>query len=198
MGSFGPYNLRSVARARAATAQPILSNTDVEGCVTAAVHTEDQHFEEDGWDDAEGVELSLRPPSPLTNLDSDPDSDSDTASLSVPTRGPNTDVLPLPGDVEKTRKRRRSKKQRRDKRIRRARETSHPAELYTTPPRIAENKLEGGKVYRILGDVSKLPTTSGGSWIGKRQQGIGEEPWKLPTLMDANFQYLEWNGMYVP
>lgn len=198
MGLFEPYNLRSVARAQAATALPIMSDINVESYVTMAVHAEDKRFEEDDMDDAEGVELSLHPLSPLTDSECGLDSDeSDTASLSTPKPGPSTEARPPPGNAEKVRKRQRSNRQRKQKRIRLARETLHPAELYTPPPRITESKLKEGKIYKISGDVSRLPTTSGGSWIGKKQQGIGEDPWELTTLMDAKFQYLEWNGRYV-
>lgn len=198
MGLFQPYDLRSVVRLRGTPAQPILSDINVESYVAMAVHAEDKRFEEDDMDDAEGVELSLRPPSPLTDLDPDLDSDSDTGSLGTPEAGQITQAAPPPGGAEKARKRKRSNQQRKKKRARSAKDsTLHPAELYTAQPRVATSKLKEGKVYKISGDISNLPTTSGGSWIGKKQQGIGDEPWELPTLMDAKFKYLEWNGMYV-
>lgn len=199
MGVFHPYNLRSVVRLLGTTAQPIMSDINVEGYVTMAVHAEDKRFEEDSTDDAEGVELSLRPPSPLSDLDSGGlDSDSDTVSLSTPEAGPSTKPAPPPGGSEKARKRKRSNQQRKEKRTRLAKDsTFHPAECYAAQPRVADTKLKEGKVYKILGDVSRLPMTSGGSWIGKKQQGIGDEPWTLPTLMNAEFEYLEWNGLCV-
>lgn len=67
-----------------------MSDINVEGYVSTAVHAEDKRFEEDDIDDAEGVELSLRPPSPLTDLDSGLDSDADTGSLGTPGAGPST------------------------------------------------------------------------------------------------------------
>lgn len=197
---FKPYNLRNVARARGAIAPPIVSDVNVEEYVARAAYAEDKRFEEGDMDDAEGVELSLRPPSPLTGYDSSSDSDSDSTPFQhAPQHNNLKGKAPLrPVSAEKARKRKHSNKQRQAKRIRLARETLHPAETYAAQPRVTENKIKEGRVYKILGDVSKLPTTSGGSWIGKRQQGIGEEPWELYTLLnDVNFKYIAWNGMWV-
>ncbi len=170
------------------TVRPILTNVDVEDYVASAVREEDKRFEADDMDDAEGIELSLRPPSPLTDCDSGVDSDPEPDDVSLP-----PSAIAPPGSAEKARKRKHSNKQRQKKRIRLAQDVVHPAELYTAQPRIIESKLKEGRVYKVLGDISKLPTTSGGSWIGKKQQGIGEEPWELPTLLnDVNFNYIDW------
>ncbi len=68
MGLFEPYHLRNVVRAQGTAAPPIASGVNVEDYVARAVHAEDKRFEADDIDDAEGVELSLRPPSPMDRL----------------------------------------------------------------------------------------------------------------------------------
>lgn len=198
MAPFKPYNLRSVTRAaQGAVVPPIVSLVNIEAFVSDAVRREDQMFEDDATDDTEGIELSLRPPSPLTNSDSDSESEESepNSSSKLGFTEDNAPPAPPPGGAEKARKRRRSKQKRKEKRIRKAHEIEHPAGVYTAKPRTVQSKLKDGEVYKISGDISNLPTTSGGSWIGKRQQGIGETPWEIPLLMKANFQYLKWNGM---
>lgn len=186
MSPFKPYNLRSVARACAAQAEAIASGVNVEGFFSQAVADERRRFEEDEGD-IDDIDVALRPDSPLTEQESDSET-----SLSHASHPPEY-TRALPGQAEKERKRKRSQKRRQRKRIRVA-ESSHKPDEYAAQPRVVKDKVRAAETVKVTGDAINLPTTSGGSWVGKRQPGIGDEPWKLEELQKLDFQYLKWNG----
>lgn len=183
---FKPYNLRSVARARAAQAEAILTGVNVEGFFYKAVAGESRRFEEDE-DDLDGIDVALRPDSPLTELESDSET-----SLGDASQSPEYNKA-APGQAEKERKRKRNQKRRQKKRVRKA-ESSHKPDEYAAKPHVVKDVVKTAETVKVTGDAINLPTTSGGSWVGKRQPGIGDEPWKLEELHKLEFQYLKWDG----
>lgn len=189
MLGFGPYNLRSAARARASHAETIATHINVEGIFSNATEDESRRFEEDE-EDLDDLDIALRPDSPLT----EPESSSETSIDSDASKPPEFDRQPPPGQAEKVRKRRRNKRRRQTKRLRKA-ESSHKPDGYAAKPRVVNDKIKTGETVRVTGDAINLPTTSGGSWIGKRQPGIGDEPWRLDELQKLDFEYLAWDGL---
>lgn len=186
MSPFMPYNLRSVARARAVQVEAITSGVNVEGFFSQAVADESRRFEEDEGD-LDEIDVALRPDSPLTEQESDSETSPSHASQ------PPEYTRAMPGEAEKERKRKRNQKRRQRKRIRAA-ESTHKPDEYAAQPRVVRDRVKAAETVKVTGDAINLPTTSGGSWVGKRQPGIGDEPWKLEELQKLDFQYLKWDG----
>jgi hypothetical protein len=180
---FSPYELENVSFNKAENGPPITTLADVASLLQTATRLEDEKFAE-GGDDADGFELSSRPPSPLTELE-----DGDIS-------GDEKDHPTAPGAVTDKERRKKAAKKRRSLRcIARAR-SGHAATSYTSDPS-AHEKLEYSSAIELRMDVQELASSSKGSWVGKRSQGEKATPWTLEELEERDFTLIEWDGRSV-
>lgn len=192
---FKLYALRSIAHTRTKHAETVLTGVHIEGCIEAAIERESHLFVAAagnvvGSDNKCG--LDPWPPSPLTNMDPlDSDSGEDEPP---PPAGGSGSTKPPPGMAEKTRKRKRAGECRKEKHIHLATSSLLP-DQYAAKPCMLVGRLKASDTVKLGGNALNLPTTSGRSWIGKKQAGIREEPWELDVLQQLKFKYIEWDRM---
>ena len=167
----------------------------------------------EGGDDAEGIELLSRSPTPTPTPGHDANSIRETplASSSKRVREFEPASLDAPGPSNSKRyctkeegssktpgqKRRKgsSKKRRSIKRIALA-QSEHPAAGYAAKPSVVE-RLQDLPPLKADVDAQKLPTSLEGSWVGKRVSSGEDTPWSLDELMEEGFRVEEWDGWWV-
>ena len=181
---FAPYAPKHVPCWKAAPADPILTPVDVQPLIQHAVEIEDQRFES-GVDDFEGVGLSSRPMSPLTELESDD-------GLELPDQQPRN-FGPGPDHVEKKRRNAAAHARRAKKRVKAA-TSAHGPHDYAAKPSTTIHHSEDLPPLQVPVDASSLPTSGSGSWTGKRKKGTKKIPWTLPELLKDDFVIVEWDG----
>lgn len=131
-------------------------------------------------DDAEGFGLSPRPPSPLTPLPSEGESE-------------EGDFNPGPESLEKKRKQAGRKERRRKKRQERALAASHAPQNYAANPSLVAALTKGSEPIQLDVDATNLPRSSaGGAWVGKRK--AGGRPWTPRELDEQGFSEIVWDG----
>ena len=182
---------------------PINALINVESLVQVACDLENARFLADA-DDAEGIELSSRPPSPLTPLPTDYESDELEADLtphpsnpqisgafSDPYNGRATQIPP--GSIERKRKRQGAKERRRKKRIEKA-TSGHAPQNYAANPSLVEALTKDSHPLQLDIDASALPSSSVGAWEGKRAAGKRDTPWTPKELDELGFSEVIWCG----
>lgn len=169
---FSPYPLPK----EAVYEKTILTPLNLDPLVQTACRLEDVRFVQG----SNTLDLSSRPPSPLTELESsDEELDEDESTQA-------------PGSVERKRKQAGAKARRSQKRAKKAM-SGHAPETYTVKASLAE-KLADSEPIKLSIDTLTLPASSVGAWIGDtRTQGRGKIP-TLQTLKDEGFTVLEWDG----
>lgn len=179
---FAPYHLKHTLRPGTVPENPIATLVDVEPFIQGAVAQEDARFER-GEDDSEGLGVTSRPPSPLTELESD-----DEAG------GP---LQPHPSsEVQSSAKKRRNagaSKRRAKKRARLA-SSGHQPHAYAANPSTTKLHAEELKPLRVSEDAMDFPASKSGSWVGLRKAGAKKKPWSVPDLVKDNFMFIEWDG----
>jgi hypothetical protein len=173
------YVLENVSTANVEQAPPIATSASMASLLRPATQREDERFE-CGGDDADGFELSSRLPSPLTDLEESDDLREDEQDDPA---------------AATYRRKVAAKKCRSLKRITRAR-SGHAPSSYAANPSVLE-KLEDSLVIELGLDVRELPSSSEGSWVGKRSKGQKATPWMLQELEDLGFTLVEWDGWSV-
>jgi hypothetical protein len=173
--------LRSLRRAQAP--QEVLEDA-IDTAVSLSCLVEDACSQEhtrslSNADDAEGFGLSSRPPSPLTPLPSEGESEEEELN---------------PGEsFEKKRKRAGRKERRRKKRQEQALAASHAPQNYAANPSVVAALTEGSEPIQLDVDASNLPRSSaGGAWVGRRQ-AVGR-PWTPRELDEQGFSEIAWDG----
>ena len=161
---------------------PLETVVDVASLLQAATHLEDEKYA-NGGDDADGFELASRPPSPLTDLDESSQSSEDEQGQGT-SRG-----------AEKDRRKKAAKNRRRLKRIAKAR-SGHAATTYSVKPSVLAG-LDYLSAIEVNMDAQELPSSSEGSWTGKRTKGEKATPWTLQELEKHGFKVIEWDGRSV-
>ena len=164
---------------KAAVGEPINTTVNMSPLVHAACKREDERFLADA-DDAEGISLSSRPPSPLTPLSSEDEFELDAE---VPTPGPES---------RKKRKRALKKERRRKKRQERA-SAGHAPQTYAANPSLVAALTKDSEPIQLDVDASNLESSGGGAWVGKRVSGDG--PWTPRQLDDLGFSEIVWDGV---
>lgn len=81
--TFAPYSLKRIFRWETGHVEPVSTSVDAEPLIQAAVARENEFFDL-GGDDSEGLGVTLRPPSPLTDLESGDGTDDDTEATDLP------------------------------------------------------------------------------------------------------------------
>jgi len=188
--TFLPYALERVSWQHP---QPELIPTlvDAEPLVQIAAAQEDERFEE-GADDSEGLGVSMRPPSPLTESESDEEV---TPSDPPPQTASQTSAsqTSAPRSVDKKRRNAAANKRRSQKRARIAL-SGHGPHTYAAKPSTAAHHAEQLKPLQVPVNAEAFPASSSGSWVGKRKTGSKNEPWTLPELLDDGYSVIEWDG----
>jgi len=193
--SFTPFNLWNVRTAETEQEEPIHALIDLDPLLHAACRHEDARFLANA-DDAEGIELSSRPPSPLTPLPSDYESDEEHTPplLSVsPPPGEETTTPGASGFIEKRRKRVGANNRRSRRRVEKA-TSGHAPHSYVAEPSLVEALTKGAEPIQLEIDASALPSSSTGSWTGRRKVEARTTPWTLEELIELGFTEIAWDG----
>lgn len=202
---------------------PIQTSSSVDQLVQIASDLQDKRFMETEADDAEGVELSSRPPSPLTEYDyessvaeEDPDAiweapqppsakrarqnEPSIADAPESSSGPKRlrndegDGSPAPSTSYKERRKASAKERRSKKRASHA-QSEHPVSSYAAKPSVVE-RLPTLPALAAKVDAGELPKSLEGSWIGKRVILERDTAWTLEELLQAGFRVIEWDGWW--
>jgi len=193
--SFTPFNLWNVWTAETEQEEPIHTSIDLNPLLHAASQREDARFLTNA-DDAEGIELSSRPPSPLTPLPSDYESDEERTppllSLSPPS-GEETTTPEASGSIKKRRKRVGANNRRSRRRIEKA-TSGHAPHSYAAEPSLVEALTKDAEPIQLEIDASALPSSSTGSWTGRRKMEARTTPWTLEELIELGFTEIVWDG----
>jgi hypothetical protein len=199
--NFTPFNLWKVRTAETEQEEPIHALIDLDPLLQAACKREDARFLTNA-DDAEGIELSSRPPSPLTPLPSDYESEEHTPPLpSVsPPSGDNlhsdrgeTTPPGASGSIEKRRKRVGANNRRSRRRIEKA-TSGHTPHSYIAEPSLVEALTKDTEPIQLEIDASALPSSSTGSWTGRRKKEARTTPWTPEELIELGFTEIVWDG----
>ena len=183
---FAPYyGLKHTFRPRAPPENPISTLVNVEPLIRDAVAHEDVRFEQ-GEDDTEGLGVTSRPPSPLTEIESE-DSDEGAEALAQPCPGSGMQ------SALKKRRNAGANKRRAKKRAKLA-SSGHRPHAYAANPSTSKHHLEESKPLRVPTDSKDFPASGSGSWVGLRKNGAKKEPWAVSDLIKDNFTFTEWDG----
>ena len=179
---FAPYYLKHAFRSYATPDNPISTPVDVKPLIQSAVAQEDVRFER-GEDDSEGLGVTSRPPSPLTDLESD-----DEAGASDQPR-PSSEM-----QTGAKKRRRAGANRRRAKKRTRLATSGHQPHAYAASPYTAKYRAEELKPLRVPEDANDFPASESGSWVGLRKSGAKKKPWSVSDLVEKGFTFVEWDG----
>jgi hypothetical protein len=181
---FVPYYLKGTFRPQTPLENPISTLVNVETLIQDAVAREDVRFEE-GEDDSEGLGVTSRPPSPLTEIESEDEAEAPVQPHPQASSG-----------LQSGAKRRRNdgaKKRRAKKRAKLA-SSGHQPHDYAAKPSTAAHHAEELKPLRVSADARDFSASGEGSWVGQRKSGAKREPWTVPELLEKDFIVIEWDG----
>jgi len=203
--SFTPFNLWNVRTAETEQGEPIHALIDLDPLLHAACKLEDARFLTNA-DDAEGIGLSSRPPSPLTPLPSDYESDEQCTSQLFnplsPQSGSGADLnsrhgeastAGASGSIEKRRKRVGANNRRSRRRTEKA-TSGHAPQNYAAKPSLVEALTKDTEPIQLGIDASTLPSSSSGSWTGTRKKEARTTPWTLEELVELGYTEIVWDG----
>lgn len=176
----------------------------------SAIAREDARFEQ-GEDDSEGLGVTSRPSSPLTETESDCEAEVPTqpAGLGVVSRpsSPLTEIesdsgaevpaqpdLGSSGPSDAKKRRNEGAKKRRAKKRARLASSGHQPHAYAANPSTVAHRAEELKPLQVLADARDFPSSGSGSWVGRRQDGAKKVPWTVPELVEMGFTFVEWDG----
>ena len=182
---FTPPVLNRILRWQARQADPVSTSVNLEPLIQAATALEDTHFEQ-GLPDCEGLGVSPRPPSPLTECESDTE-----PQVSDHREDPSVDHQPE--SVEKKHRSASAKNRRAKKRAKTA-ASGHQPHAYAANPSTVKHHVKESDAVHVVADAGSFPAAGSGSWVGKRTEGAKGTPWTLPELLDEGFMVIEWDG----
>jgi hypothetical protein len=203
--SFPPFCLGEVLTAITEFDEPIQTSLDLDTLVQPACQREDYHFL-GGGGDSEGMDLSSRPPSPLTPLESEEEPPPytltvDSYEVDVSSRPPSPltpleseeELAGVPGQIERKRKRVAAKNRRSKRRTAQAM-SGHPPERYMANPGMVNARTTESKAIDLGMDAANLPSSSGGSWVGKAKKVVKDKPWTMQEAEEAGLTLAVWDG----
>jgi len=193
--SFTPFNLWNVRTAETEQDEPIHASIDLDPLLHAAWKLEDARFLTNA-DDAEGIELSSRPPSPLTPLPSDYESDEEHTPPLVSVSPPSGEETATPGasgSIEKRWKHVGANNRRSRRRIEKA-TSGHAPHSYVAEPLLVEALTKDAEPIQLEIDALALPSSSTGSWTGRRKIEAQTTPWTQEELIELGFTEIVWDG----
>ena len=191
---FVPYALKRTFHPRATPQNPISTSVDVEPLLQGAVARENLRFEQ-GEDDSEGLGVTSRPPTPLSEFD--PEDDVEAPAQPLPTTETEAPAQPLPTSGAQTAAKKRrnaaANKRRANKRARLA-SSGHQPHAYAANPSTAAHHSKKQRPLRVSADAGDFPASGSGSWVGLRKKGVKNEPWTVSELVEGGFTFVEWDG----
>ena len=180
---FAPYNLKlskRTFRPRTPPDNPIATLVNVEPLLQCAAACEGLRFEQ-GADDSEGLGVTSRPLTPLTEIESMDEAEA---------------LCPSSGTLASAKKRRRNSgasKRRAKKRVQRA-SSGHQPHAYAADPSTVACHVDEQMPLRVSIDAKSFPASGSGSWVGLRKNGAKTVPWTVPELVEKKFTFVEWDG----
>ena len=168
-------------------ADPISTSVNLGLLIQAAFALEDEHFEQ-GLSDCEGLGVSLRPLSPLTEFDTDTEPESSNHPAY-----PSGNSGPQSVQVEKKRRNAAANKRRSRKRVKTA-ASGHQPHAYAASPSTVKHHVDESDTLHVAADMGDFSASGSGSWVGKRKEGAKKTPWTVPELLDEGFKVIEWDG----
>ena len=180
--NFAPYDLKHSFRIRIPPYNPISTLVSVEPLIQDAVEREDLRFEE-GADDSEGLGVTSRPLTPLTEIESEDEAESLHPQATTSSTQSNAKKHRNAGE----------KKCRAKKRVRLA-SSGHRPHVYAASPSTVSRHMEEMKPLRVSSDAKDFPASGEGSWVEKRKDGAKKDPWTVAELVENNFKFVEWDG----
>ena len=181
---FVPYYLKHTLHPRTPPENPISTSISVKPLIQDAVAREDARFEE-GVGDSEGLGVTSRPPSPLTDIESGDEADAPAQPHSQASSGSQSGA--------QKRRNAGANKRRARKRARLA-SSGHQPHAYAAKPSTAAHHAEELSPLQVSVDARDFPASGEGSWVGQRKSGAKKEPWTVPELVESNFAFIEWDG----
>ena len=179
---FAPYALKRAFHPQPPTQNPILTTVDVEPLLQSAVMRENLRYEQ-GEDDSEGLGVTSRASSPLTEIESEGEAEA------------SAQPQPTSGVLSAAKKRRNaSAKERRSKNRVRLASSAHQLHTYAANPSTATHHAEQQRPLRVSADAGDFPASGQGSWVGLCKEGVKKKPWTVPELAKGGFTFVEWDG----
>jgi len=182
---FAPYLLKPIFHWKSTSLDSIPTPVDFQPLVELAVANEDQRFEQ-GADDSEGLGVSSRLTSPLTDFEPD-DNKFDTADQLPQNAAPSS------GPVEKRCRNAAANARRRKKRAKMA-GSGHRPHVYAANPSTAMHHAEELPPLKVPVSTEHFPASASGSWVGKHKKGTKSTPWTVPELLKEGFDIVAWDG----
>jgi hypothetical protein len=186
---FNPHATKRVFNWLTRQADPVSTSVKVEPLIQAAVALEDDHFEQ-SLSDSEGLGVSLRPLSPLTEYETDTEPEVSDHPSSSRNPGPGN---PGPLSIDKKRRNAARGKRRARKRAKTA-ASGHQPHTYAANPSTVQHHVKESDVLHVCADAGGFSASGSGSWVGKRKEGAKKEPWTVPELLNEGFKVIEWDG----
>ena len=181
---FAPYYQKRVFHFQSTSENPISTRIDVEPLIQSATAQEDARFER-GEGDSEGLGVSSRSASPLTDLDSDSE-----AGVS----GDSCRPCPSSELQSGPKKRRTGASRRRAKKRVKLATSGHKPHTYAARSSTALYRAEEMEPLRVPEDAKYFPASESGSWVGLRKSGVKKKPWSVSDLVENGFTFIEWDG----
>lgn len=178
---FDPYNLKHTFRPRTVPENPISTSVDVEPLLQGATALEDLRYEQ-GEDDTEGLGVTSRSPSPLTEIESEAEEP----------------VQPLPdlGTLSGAKRRRNAgASRRRAKKRAMLASSGHQPHAYAANPSVSKHHAEEQNPLQVSEDAKDFPASGSGSWVGQRRNEAKKKAWTVSALAKDGFAFVEWDGL---
>jgi hypothetical protein len=182
---FAPAVIKRLLRWQSRQANPVTTSVDLEPLIQAASALEDERFEQ-GFSDCEGLGVSTRLPSPLTECETDAEPELSDHREDLPANQP-------PWSVEKKRCSSSTKNRCAKKRAKTAASGHQPHAYAANPSTINHHVKESDAIHAAI-DAGGFSASGSGSWVGKRKDGVKKAPWTVPELLHAGFEVIEWDG----
>jgi hypothetical protein len=180
---FAPYDLKHAYHPRTPPGNPIPTSIDVEPLLQGAAALEDLRFEQEE-DDSEGLGVTSRPSSPLTEVESE----SEAEAPSQPPPG-------LGAESGAKKRRNAGAKKRRAKKRAKVASSGHQPHAYAANPSVTMHRSVELKPLRVSEDAGNFPASGSGSWVGLRKSGARKKAWTTSELVERNFTFVEWDGV---
>lgn len=184
---FNPYDKTHSLHLRTPPEKLITIPTllNVEPLLQEAAAREDARFEQ-GDDDSEGLGVTSRPLTPLTEIESDDEAEAPAHPCPASGSGMQPDA--------KKRRKAGAKERRTKKRVRLA-SSGHQPHGYAANPSTTAHHSEELKPLRVPFDAEGFPASGSGSWVGQRSDVAKKVPWTVPELVKKGFTFVKWDGL---
>jgi hypothetical protein len=166
----------------------VATSVDLEPLIQAASALEDERFEQ-GFSDCEGLGVSTRPPSPLTECETDAEPESCRITPKTSLQTPAS-----VGQMKKNVAAVAAKNHRAKKRAKTAASGPPAAYAYVANPSTVKHHVKESDAIHVAADAGGFSAAGSGSWVGKRKDGVKKTPWTVPELLDEGFEVIEWDG----